>query len=319
MRHALALSLLAACGREQDDTGPFDGGTASPDLVLRDENNYDFVASLALEKAPAAEGADVVVDWSGIDTDYRGRPFDPADVDQLTIAAIELDNEALVAAIDSNGLNQEDIIRYYQGFPDNQTSMTFGELSILGQPFDHEVEFVPGYSPSWLLTLWKEDARGVLEILSSQLVEPAPGAPAVAPWTNGTATLTFDPDLGAPPLRTVADAAAWSLDWSELTVDVNGAPYDPLLGDTLRIAHVAQSDPADVEADLLRLDLVADGTWFLEVFGLRTVEDLSAATALDGSPFPGFTADGTWLVGLECTQLSCFSPAPLALAVVEVE
>jgi hypothetical protein len=133
--------------------------------------------------------------------------------------------------------------------------------------------------------------------------------------------LDFDVDLtSAAPIQTTADAPPYTLTWAAVTTDVNGAEFDDLLGDTLRITHLDVPDVASAEAVFLQLDIVADQMYFLDVYGDESVPDLSSAVSLpDGSPFPGFTSDGVWLVGIECTDISCFSPAPLLLAVVEAE
>jgi hypothetical protein len=48
----------------------------------------------------------------------------------------------------------------------------------------------------------------------------------------------------------------------------------------------------------------------VDAYGLSSAA-LSDCTDADGAPFPGFSSDGTWLVGLSC--LACSSPAPLLL------
>jgi len=80
---------------------------------------------------------------------------------------------------------------------------------------------------------------------------------------------------------------------------------------------------AQVEEVFLRVDTEADELYYLSsldgtpVVQGETDADLMLATDADGNPFPGFTTDGIWLLGIEC--LSCLSPAPLALSIVEVQ
>ncbi len=316
---AAAVALLVACeGGGGGD--PLEPTPASPDLVFTDANTYDFTATLELETTELAAGENIVIDWSGTSIDFRGRPFDPLDVDKVTIAAMDLDHDALIEAINLNSLQMESILTYYEVSPVAQTSVAFDAFTVIGvNTFPYAEDFVPGFAPSWLMSLWKENAQGVLEILSSSFVEPVPDAAGTLRWTDDLARLDFDPDLGAEPIRTVSGADAWSLDWSAVTVDVNGAPYDPLRGGTLRISHLPVADVESAEDALLQLDLVATEMYFADVFGLRAIEDLSAAQTNDGTSFSGFTTDGVWLVSIECTQLACFSPAPLLLAVVEVQ
>jgi len=316
-----ALALVAtACGEPDDGGATPVTQPGTPDLVFTDANNYAFTVELTLATTELKAGSNVLVDWSGTSTDFRGRPFEPTEVDKVTIAAIDLDNDALIGAINGNSLQMGSIATYYEVVPESASSASFSDFQILGNnTFQYESQFVPGFAPSWLVSLWKDNERGVAEILASQFLEPVEGADDVLAWNDGSATLDFDPDLGAAPIVTVAGAETWSLDWSAVLNDVNGSPFDPEKGDTLRIAHLPVADAAAAEAALLQLDLVASEMYFLDVYGMRTVPDLSAATTVEGTPFPGFTTDGVWLVSIECTALVCFSPAPMLLAVVQVQ
>jgi hypothetical protein len=315
--------LMACNGGNSDDTGGTETGVTTPSsaMAFTDANNYSYTANLSLASIALAEGQDATVDWSALTTDYRGRTLDPLDIDQITVSNIGLPQADVIAAINTNGLAQNNIRDYRLAATASQTSIQLSETSILGNPFEPANDFLAIDGTSWLLTLWKENDRGLMEIVMSQFVVPTAGEPNTAvAFTNDSASLAFSADLStATALRVPADSPPYSLDWSDVTTDVNGKPYDKLLGDTLRIAHTTLESPEALAAEFLRLDEVSDQTYYANVYGLLSLDDLSSAAAVDGTAFPGFTTGGTWVIGVECTQLSCFSPAPLILAVVEVE
>ncbi len=312
---------LSACNGDKDagetDEPAADGET----LLFLDGNNYDYTATLELSSLDVQAGADCTVDWSGFTTDYRGRPVDPLEVSRVTLAAIRLDHDTLITRINDNSLTQGDIGDYREAYPSGVTSMQLSEMSIIGADFIVAEDFVED-DRSWLLTLWKDNDRGVSEILTSLFVVPLDTSTnTVISVTNTSATLTFDADLTtSAAIVTVADADAYALNWTGVNTDVHGATFDALKADTLRIAHLPVETVAEAEALFLQLDIAATETYYLTVFGVESVPDLSAAREIsDATPFPGFTSDGIWLLSFECTDLSCFSPAPLLLAVVEVQ
>ena len=173
---------------------------------------------------------------------------------------------------------------------------------------------------------------GSLSLLPKELPkeEPAP-APAAQKEPEGkkssslfdddSAQLDFDVDLqSADALCSAPDVAGTTIDWSGVTNDAYGRPLDLALVNNLVIGHVAEENLDDVEELFLRLYEEADQVYDLDVNSL-TFADLSGAVSrLDGtSTFGGFTADGTWVVAIECTRQECTNPAPLLLAVIEVE
>lgn len=75
---AVLLLVLAAC------TDPI---PCLPDLVLADENDYTFSASLDIASTPIQAPGDPILDWSDATTDLLGHALDPA-TDILTVAVV---------------------------------------------------------------------------------------------------------------------------------------------------------------------------------------------------------------------------------------
>lgn len=315
-----SLPLALACG----DKGGDDSGTpppvGTPDLVYTDAHNYSYLASLEVDSVDLQEGADIRIDWSALTTDLRGRAVDPASIDEVALVAFNLEQAEVLASINDNSLAQS-AIRDYRLFQNEEgvTSATFSQFSILGNDFVPAEDFIvhEGATWTWSVTLWDE-ADGRKDILSNIFVVPSPssGQTEVA-ITDTTASLAFTVDLhSAAPLVSVAGAAGYTFDWSAATVEASGQEFDSAKGDRLLIGHVAGATVADVEANILTVLDTADELYRMDSYGVTSADLTLATERTTGQAFTGFTDDGVWLIGIECT--TCTSPVPLLLSVVEV-
>ncbi len=332
---AAALALLVACTGDGKDA---DTAAAPCDstLELTDANNYAYSAELALQSATVGAAQDATVDWSAMTTDFRGRPLAPSAITQVTMARFGLDHAAAIEGINANSIAQSDLNNYIVYLPvagETSAPLTAFEYGGVGGDFDpaDDVPLGLNESPdaSFLMTLWVTNDVGNFEIAMSQFVVPVTGdGNHDIRMTDDSAALTFTADLHTPAaICTVAGASPYSLDWSAVTTNALGEPYEILDGDLLRIIHLPQEEIAEVEAVFLALDLAATETYYgyqsigagANPYGYLELDDLGGAETVDGTKFAGFTTDGTWLVDIECSALGCFSPAPLLLAVVDVK
>jgi hypothetical protein len=158
-----------------------------------------------------------------------------------------------------------------------------------------------------------EEVEQVMRIIPGATGHTGPDDPVV--YTDGLSSITLGPELSSVHIPTVAASDEYTLDWGGLEHDVTGKAWDNLVGDRLFILRY-DGTVDDIEADFLLLDYHAAELYQLDAYGVTNAV-LSDAVDVDGNPFPGFTADETWLVGIGCS--SCISPVPLALAVVDVE
>jgi hypothetical protein len=101
----------------------------------------------------------------------------------------------------------------------------------------------------------------------------------------------------------------WRLDWSGLTRDGQGAPFEPTRVDTVMVGRF-EEDLTGLEASFLDLEALAEELYAYPVSGGTTVD----LAALSEGSFPGFAAEGTWILALRCS--SCANPAPLFLTVL---
>lgn len=317
------ILVLAAVGCGGKDKDPDD---LSPDLVATDANNYSYSGTMAINAVNVASQSDPTVDWCSLTTDIRGRAVDPVQLDRLILIEIDLTQDEVLSKIENNDLTQADTVTQwiFQNESAGVCSANLSEFSILANSFQPDDFIESGHT--WLLSATYFDPEySQFDFAMTKFVVPTDGETNTdIQITDDCASLDFDADLhSAAPLKTSASFDSYTLDWSGVTQDVNGREWDDEKANRLLIGKVDATDIADVEDVFLRVDseaselyrLYDDESGVLLVSG-ETSADLMLATDDAGNPFPGFTTDGIWLVGVECT--SCTSPAPLLLSVVEV-
>lgn len=257
-----------------------------------------------------------MIDWCGLTRDLRGRAVaDAAAVDQVLLVEFALTPEEIVAKVEDNSLAQSDSVTQWLLIEPGACSAAMSRFEVIGNLFDPGAYMVENPERTWLISVTNlPDNR--LDILMSTFVEPLDSSDATTvEITDDSAALSFQADLHSADPLPVKVGETPRIDWSSVTTDVNGAPYDPLLGNRLLLGKIPVETLEEVEESFLRLDEMASELYYLDVYG-KTVGDLSKAKTRGGQVFQGFTTDGIWLVGVEC--LSCTSPAPLLLAVAEV-
>lgn len=302
--------LLGGCKDKGDDTAALTG-----DLVFTDATNYTYTGSLDVPLTTVNELTDATVDWSGLTEDIRGREVVPSEIDQLTLVAFVDTREEVLAAIASNSLAQSSVadFRLFTN-ADAGTTALLSEFAVLGNYFDPAEDLAFSESKqAWAVLVQQErDERMDIESLTFLDLVASGGSDTIT-IGNDSAALDFQATLGED-LETRA-GLSYTLDWSGLTVDGGGQPFDPLRADRLFLGHVSYETDAEIEAGFISLLEDADALYTMDVYA-ETYADLSLAVAEDGSSFPGFSEGGSWLVGVECTV--CPSPAPVMLARVQV-
>jgi hypothetical protein len=316
MMRFLVVLALAACG-----------GGKGRDLVMTQANNYAYSNTIDIASVDVQAGSDLTFDWSGLTTDVRERPQDPSQVQQMSFVKFAYPLEELLPLIATNQIDAQKEADEIYLFDNNissddpkTTTAALTTFAITGITFVPEELLLEDPSATWLVSALNKP-RGSIDLLMSKAVIPSGTATNTTDVTLGTGdtTLDFTVDLhSAPPIEASAGEKSYSLDWTDVKTDVYGNDFNSVSGDELLIGHYTGS-VGDVEANFLQLDSpdVADGIWRASVVQSTSLDDLSAAVDDAGDPFPGFTADGTWLIGVVCT--TCSTPVPLLLSVVEVK
>ncbi|HHO52429.1 MAG TPA: hypothetical protein ENK18_16560 [Deltaproteobacteria bacterium] len=293
-------------------------GCSNNVLEVSSENNYSYSGQLAIQQVEVAALTDGTIDWSAITTDIRGRAFDGS-VDQVLFVEFDLPQAEILEKIDANALQQQDAGRQFLIEPDTtRTSVLLSELEIVGNFLvpETDLDAVDPGQRNWLVSV-VDTPNGSIDALMSKFVVPSGAATNTdIALVDGCSTLDVTVDLSsAPSLIAPAGKPDVLMDWSGLTTDVHGNPWDSLLADQLLVARFDVASPADIEEIFLRLDSEAAELYRGNVFGVTEAE---LATAVDdsGNTFPGFSDQGVWLVGIGCS--TCFNPVPMVIFTVEV-
>ena len=298
----LSTLLLAACS----------GGGGS--FAYEDANNYSYTGALTINTVEVAPQSDLTIDWSGLTTDIRGRVADPTAIQQVSIASFTGTNEEIVGKAEQNEIAQSDAQDIYLYDNAGASTAQLADFAITGIGMDVGLVTVDP-NMTWFLSLLNlPDGR--TDILSSLLLVPTEGSTnTVVSFADDSAKLDVTVEIGASPM-TAKEGKVPTFDWSGATKDVFGHEFDDQLADELLIAHYSSGDIAEIEANFLQLDTAADEIYRANAFALRA---LPLGEALDdsGNAFAGFTADGTWLIGIICT--TCTTPIPFILAAVDVQ
>ncbi len=296
-------------------------------LVTADPaNNYAFSSTLTLHPTEVAPMGELHFDWSGLSQDFLGHAMAPTDVQMLTLVVWKLTLEELQQKLNDDVLEQRD----NAGIAILQTGGTRQEASLL--------EFT---APGGGTALPRDQLLGYL---NPEALDPtlhtytlmagggtAPGqdtrmlkAFQVSPTSQNTEVvmdststgLTYNVNMQSlVPTFVPAGSSSISVDWSYLTMNAMGQTILPQKITRVLVSHYTQT-PAELESLFLDLNLIAVESWSSEVpdgtsLALSSLTSDGTAT---GTPFPGISGEGTWILALQCG--SCRNPAPWYLTVL---
>ncbi len=288
------------------------GGT-HPLEAFEDAQNYSFSSTISATPSTIGPG-NATMDWSGLTTDLLGRDIDPAtQVVDIQIVRYESKTvEELLEAINSDSLAQSWVSGYVSYVNDSgATSAEIDEFDFLGTPISADEEIFAG--PSYLYNVADPEVVGYRG-LGFFVVDDASTEHTVA-ITPDSADLSYTVDISSAERIPVGEADSHYADWTLLTTDSSGAEIRLADLDQLMLGHYTQ-DISELEADFLDIESLADEMYLQDISGLPGFE-LYDLVSEDGSPFGGFTPDGTWLIALRCT--TCINPAPPFLGVFEYQ
>lgn len=308
------IVMLAACTggtgtptpTDDTDTGTPVTFTLPADLAMTDGENYAIESTWEVPSTQIASApAQVLVDWSTHTTDVTG-------------ATREADSFAYLVLLESQATPSE--LQDRMGLDDVESVLlrTFaldvydGTDAVMTDfpGFDPQVDLVEDPAKSWLLGL-ADATSPKIDLKDAIVLVPTATQPGfVVTIPDGAASFEYLVQIdGIDTLRTDAGHDRYTVDWSALTADAYGKPFDASKVDEVFVARFDDQEEADDLASyVLDLEAVATGYWTVPASG--TSADLTAGG------FPGFEADVPWLVGGLCTP--CFGKAPLWMAVVEV-
>ncbi|MFT4626032.1 MAG: hypothetical protein ACI8PZ_004703 [Myxococcota bacterium] len=305
-----------------------------PGISVGDDNNYAYSATFDVQTIDIAAETDATVCFGEVSTDVRGRPLVSGTIDKVTLSEFTLTTEEVSERVVNNELEQGDTADYFERELSGEFAgldcVNLSDFEIIGNPLLPE-DNLREKDSTRLVTIWRTSAYGREDILMSVVVRPVEGETnTMITMSNTSSVLGFTPDMSSLDTVSVcAEEGKQTFDWEDVTVDTSGAEWSVRKADKLLIGKI-DGTVKDAEREFLQLDEMAAELYTMSVYGqtfAKLVEDKSTDQVnqdgepiwpvdLDGNTFDGFTEDGTWLLGIECS--TCTSPAPLFLTVVEV-
>ncbi len=312
---ALAAALLPLAGCPPEDPGPDPCEEASASILLADENNYSFDGALDIASTPVQPLADIVIDWGAMAHDLLGHEIDP--VGEIDVAATivfgGLTEEEVEQGLSLGNLDQAEMTIFANQQPGDATSVLLSDMFMFQNDFDIETYLEPG-SGTWLIALTTGTTPGVGTRMAAFL-EPVDGESNTTLTITDTSTvLDFEADLSSlDGVYVPAGEPALSVDWSEVTTDGQGTELLEGTVDQVMLGHYASMEIADLEAQFLDIELIADELYSHDLQSGAEL-DLSLLQDDGGGAFPGIDGEGTWLLALRCT--SCVNPAPPIITIL---
>lgn len=309
---AIPILLLLACGdKAAEPEDVCDGRT----LALGDDHNYLFYGALEVPVAVTASATDATVCWDELVEDIQCHSLDPAeDIDVVGMVRFSsLSQEEVEAGLSNNDLQQSDMSGYVQFENDAAgTCTTLSSMSFFGTPIDVPTEYTED-GGTYMMLLNTGKTLGVGARMLAFLQPDASSSETEVSVPTGCGVLDFTVDLASREQARVCEEGPYTVDWSAVTVDGQGNPFDAGQVDSLMLGFYEGASVEDIEADFLDIELNATQLWSMDIEE-GTSADLTLAS--DGtSTFTGFEGEGVWLIALRCSR--CYNPAPLLVAVLE--
>lgn len=318
-RSLICLALLSAC-----ESGDAMDGARSDDtrgnVRLRDEHNYSSQSSLSIPAIETASAADLDICWEDVVSDLQCHELEPQhDLDTLALLRFaHLSEDEVEQELTSGQLAQSEVDGYADYVLDHEsTCAKLSSLTFFDTPIDLKEEYVESDDRTYLLLLTKGTTPGVgartLVFLRPSANEPNTDVDV----HTGCGMLEFSADLSSvEPLEVPADGP-WVIDWRDITRDGQGNDVVFEAIDGIQLGFFAGKTIAELEEQILDLELIATASWTIALEGGRKADLAKARGRNGGGAFSGFDRDeeGVWLLGLMCS--SCQNPAPIVLAILE--
>lgn len=331
------LGLLAfGCGSGGGSTGAGgEPGAAACDaangtFTLEDDTNYSLASTLTVKTCTVKDHTDLVFDWGSLTHDFYGTPIDPKlDIDLVLLSLWKKTPAELEAALAQDALTPNDNVGVITTYPmDDYTSQNLLSFNFAGNPLPDQDELwqyfdtqnprfaYPPTEYTFLLEAGTGTALGKgARMLAFFNLDPASTNTSLT-LEDDSAVLDYSVHLAnARPLHVPAATPHLSIDWSRMTKNAIGNPFDGSQINQAVVAHFSNTTLAELETRFLELQSIADGWWSEPVESGRSI-DLAGALDQNMAPFPGIDDDGIWLSALFCT-VNCNNPAPWSITILQ--
>lgn len=320
LRTALLVGLGAALGAcESTDRDP-DADEDRGNVPLLDANNYSSQSSLSISTVETASATDLDICWSDIMNDIQCHDLAPeAEIDNVALLRfLHLSEEDVEEKLTSGQLAQSEIDGYLEYNTTNAgTCAKLSSMSFFGTAIDIQEEYVESDDHTYLI-LFAEGTTPGVGARTMVFVEPtASSTNTQVDGPSGCGVLDFSADLSSAQTVAIPNDGPWVVDWRDITKDGQGNEIVFESIDGVLLGHYEGMTVAELQEQILDLELIATDMWEIELSGGRTADLANARHRGDQGTFQGFDGfgDGVWLVALMCS--TCQNPAPIVLSILD--
>jgi hypothetical protein len=323
----LALTIaLAGCESvpEEEEKDPPLPESAT---VVNQEHNYTSTTELNPPTLETAAGEDLTNNWGDLTIDMQCHDMDPVeDIDKVALIRFRgLTNAEAAALLTAGELDSNQVDGYLQYDTKNMgTTCMLSDLSVFGSPVNILEEYAAVEGQTYMLLWGTTETPGVGARTMTFLTPSADSnvtvvnAPIPCDRAAGTSILDFSADLSEIPVVVTEDPeGAYVMDWRGVEKDSldNDFAYNRVT--SVLLGFFADKTPADLELEILDIELNATHLWDLEHTGGKQAALSAMKHRETGDNFVSFDGypEGTWLLALMCDD--CQNPSPLVLAVLE--
>jgi len=285
-----AAVATAACGSSGASTPSVTCTNGA--IVAADANNYKFTSQITLQPVAVQQMTNLKFDWSGLTRDFEGHTINPAtDVNTAVITLWDLTLPVL----------------YDFGAPgETITPAMFNAF------FDAS-NYTPANSSFLFIAQSGSDIGRNMRMMQALEVDAASQNTTVT-LTNASTQLQYTADLlSLHPTGVPAGTAALTIDWGQMTTNALGHPFDTSQITSAVVGHYSET-PQQLQSQFLDLATITTEFYRATIMSGTVLDFTTLVKDGDGSPFPGVSSDGTWLVGLICGN--CRNPAPWYMTIL---
>ncbi len=325
-------------------SGTGGSNSCSANITANAVNNYTFSSTLTFPPIAVQPNAELTFDWSAVTTDFIGHNLDPmTDVDAVHLMLWKFTQAELETRLNADDVAQRDlaVIATFYTEKAATTANVFQFTSVGMELTRCDIwPFLQAPNPDIANAHpecegWAENAGSGYDpathtytAVAATGTELGGGTRMIQAFkldpnsTNTNITLTptsthleYSVDLEAlTPTRVPAGTADLNIDWTSMTVNAMGNPFNPTDITEALVAHYTQP-VSELEAQFLDLDNIAADMWRgpVEVGSSISLSGFANTTA-GGPAFTGIDSTGTWVVALICG--TCRNPAPWYLSVL---
>lgn len=305
---------IATGGEPSDEAGTAPGSKCSTALVASDDRNYSVTGSrLSLATVHVKPNAELTIDWSRVKHGLAGPVDAKTGIDAVDLTFVSLPAAEVIDRLNADTLYQQ-FWRWVLTLPTNEALTSASTLDLDRGTLTSDAllaQFDPKKYPpsenSYLVELTNSGAVGVgVQAAALFTLDDASSTTEVR-LSDTSATFEYTSALPSSAVRAVpVGTPNISLDFSGLTVDALGRPFNP---NVLSVRVVMTSTELTAENESTLLDLPVSHEWHAVPQSFGKI-DLSTLTDDEGNPFNGIDGTNTWFLELWSDSIL---PAPAYL------